>query len=248
MALALFFILVIQVCISNTNPCYSTELPKFTTVLIFGDSSVDTGNNNYVNTIMKSNHPPYGKDFLGHVATGRFSDGKIISDFAASILGIKDTVPPFLDPKLSDEDIRTGVSFASAGSGYDDLTTILTRAISVSKQPDYLKQYIERLKRIVGKEQAQDILNGSLVIVSAGTNDFVFNYYDIPQRNLHFTINGYQDFVLNKLQNFVKVKILPQTPTQMQMQTHTHEYHYIQRRYLHTLCDCRNYTIWGAVR
>ncbi|KAF7119929.1 hypothetical protein RHSIM_Rhsim13G0063800 [Rhododendron simsii] len=57
---------------------------------------------------MKSNHPPYGKDFLGHVATGRFSDGKIISDFAASILGIKDTVPRFLDPKLSDEDIRTG--------------------------------------------------------------------------------------------------------------------------------------------
>lgn len=46
MALALFFILVIQVCISNTNPCYSTELPKFTTVLVSGDSTVDTGNNN----------------------------------------------------------------------------------------------------------------------------------------------------------------------------------------------------------
>lgn len=101
------------------------------------------------------------------------------------------------------------VSAASAGSGYDDLTTILTRAISVSKQPDYFKQYIERVERIVGEEQAQEILNGSLIIVSEGTNDFVFNFYDIPQRNLHFTINGYQDFVLNKLQNFVKVKLLP---------------------------------------
>lgn len=85
-----------------------------------------------------------------------------------------------------------------------------------------LNNTFERLKRIVGEEQAQDILNGSLVIASAGTNDFVFNYYDIHQQNLHFTINGYQDFVLDKLQNFVKVKLPPlNTHTNADANTYT---------------------------
>lgn len=55
--------------------------PKVPAVLAFGDSVVDTGNNNYIRTIVRSNFPPYGKDFPGHKATGRFSDGKISVDF-----------------------------------------------------------------------------------------------------------------------------------------------------------------------
>jgi hypothetical protein len=54
---------------------------KFPAVLAFGDSVADTGNNNYVRTIIRANFPPYGKDFPGHKATGRFSDGKVSVDF-----------------------------------------------------------------------------------------------------------------------------------------------------------------------
>ncbi|CAK9314600.1 unnamed protein product [Citrullus colocynthis] len=92
------------------------------TILIFGDSTVDTGNNNFISTIFKAIYSPYGEDFPGHIATGRFSDGKFIPDMVVSKLGIKELVPPFLDPKLSDDDVKTGVSFAFAGTGYDDLT------------------------------------------------------------------------------------------------------------------------------
>lgn len=49
-------------------------------VIVFGDSVVDTGNNNYLKTIIKVNYPPYGKDFVGGDPTGRFSDGKVPSD------------------------------------------------------------------------------------------------------------------------------------------------------------------------
>lgn len=49
-------------------------------VIMFGDSIVDTGNNNYIETIFKVNYPPYGKDFIGGVPTGRFCDGKVPSD------------------------------------------------------------------------------------------------------------------------------------------------------------------------
>lgn len=44
----------------------------------------------------------------------------------------------------------------------------------------------------------------------------------LHQQNLHFTINGYQDFVLNKLQNFVKVKLPPlNTHTNADANTYT---------------------------
>ena len=47
-------------------------------VFVFGDSTVDTGNNN--NRISRANYRPYGNDFKGKVATGRFSNGKVPSD------------------------------------------------------------------------------------------------------------------------------------------------------------------------
>uniref|UniRef100_A0A5B6YNI8 GDSL esterase/lipase n=1 Tax=Davidia involucrata TaxID=16924 RepID=A0A5B6YNI8_DAVIN len=210
MAPRLFFILLVPVCFLITKTCNGngsgsgTSSPKFPALLIFGDSIVDPGNNNYINTIVKSNHQPYGLDFPGKVATGRFSNGKLVTDFLASMLGIKESVPPFLDPYLSDDELHTGVSFASAGSGYDDLTTVVSGAIPLSKQVGYLKMYIQKLQRIVGEEKARSLINASVVAVVVGTNDFVFNFYDIPTRRLHFDISGYQDFVQNRLQSFVK--------------------------------------------
>lgn len=67
-----------------TSALAIVKLPKNATVpavFMFGDSIVDTGNNNDLITIVKSNFPPYGRDFPGEVPTGRFSNGKIPSDF-----------------------------------------------------------------------------------------------------------------------------------------------------------------------
>lgn len=50
-------------------------------VFTFGDSTVDSGNNNYIPTATKSNFPPYGRDFPGHQPTGRFCNGRIGADF-----------------------------------------------------------------------------------------------------------------------------------------------------------------------
>ena len=52
-----------------------------TCVLVFGDSSVDSGNNNILQTTAKSNFPPYGKDFFNGHPTGRFSNGRLAPDF-----------------------------------------------------------------------------------------------------------------------------------------------------------------------
>lgn len=42
--------------------------------------------------------------------------------FVASALGLKETLPPYLNKNLTLEDLKTGVTFASAGSGYNNAT------------------------------------------------------------------------------------------------------------------------------
>ena len=49
-------------------------------LILFGDSIVDSGNNNGLTTTVRANFAPYGQDFPGHNATGRFSNGKIVGD------------------------------------------------------------------------------------------------------------------------------------------------------------------------
>ncbi|CAI0549057.1 unnamed protein product [Linum tenue] len=193
----------VDILVITASP--NQQLPNFTAVIIFGDSTVDTGNNNYLpDAVFRADHRPYGENFPTGQPTGRFSDGKLLPDFFASILGIKQLVPPFLHPNLSDSDIRTGVSFASAGTGYDDLTATIAQAISMDEQVEMFEEYVARLRRVVGDDAAKETVHGALVAVSAGANDFVDNYYDLMTRRLEFDLSGYQDFLLSKVQNLVK--------------------------------------------
>jgi hypothetical protein len=62
--------------------------PRVPAILVFGDSIVDTGNNNAVHTLTKADYSPYGKDLNG---TGRFSNGRIPPD----MIGLSfSTTPP----------------------------------------------------------------------------------------------------------------------------------------------------------
>ncbi|KAJ0261936.1 GDSL esterase/lipase [Hirschfeldia incana] len=184
----------------------ATAQPLFPAILIFGDSTVDTGNNNYpLKTIFRATHLPYGIDLPNHEANGRFSNGKLIPDILAAKYNIKDLVPPFLQPNLSDQDIVTGVCLASASSGYDDRTSLSTQSIPVSQQPNMFKSYIARLKSIVGDKKAMEIINNALVIISAGSNDFILNFYTVPARRLEYPlISDYQDFILKRLDILVR--------------------------------------------
>lgn len=40
-------------------------------------------------------------------------------------LGIKEYLPAYLDPDLQENDLLTGVNFASSGSGFDPLTSTI---------------------------------------------------------------------------------------------------------------------------
>lgn len=87
---------------SNTKTITCNNIVKITTILIivnfitlvhgaskvpcyfiFGDSLLDNGNNNNLNTQAKANYPPYGIDFPNG-PTGRFTNGRNMAD----ILGL----------------------------------------------------------------------------------------------------------------------------------------------------------------
>ena len=96
---------------------------KVPAIIVFGDSTVDPGNNNAIPTLLKSNFNPYGRDFYGGKPTGRFCNGRLATDFISEAFGLKATVPAYLDPDYSIKDFAIGVSFASAGTGLDNATS-----------------------------------------------------------------------------------------------------------------------------
>ncbi|KAK7302882.1 hypothetical protein RJT34_13779 [Clitoria ternatea] len=165
-------------------------------ILVFGDSSVDPGNNNALNTTIKSNFPPYGKDFFDSRPTGRFTNGRLATDFVAEAVGYRKVIPPFLDPNLKLEDLPYGVSFASAATGYDDYTAEVSNVLSVSKQLEYLEHYKIHLRKLVSEERAEFILRNAMYVISMGTNDFLQNYYLEPTRPKQFTLQQFEDFLL----------------------------------------------------
>ncbi|KAJ9136090.1 hypothetical protein P3X46_033202 [Hevea brasiliensis] len=175
-----------------------------TAVLVFGDSTVDSGNNNFVKTIFKGNFPPYGKDFPNHEPTGRFTNGRLATDFIASYVGVKDFVPPYLDPSLGIEKLMTGVSFASGGTGFDPLTPQISNVIGIPQQVEYFKEYKKRLESAIGKKTTENHIKKALFIISAGTNDFVVNYFTLPVRRKTFSVSAYQQFILHKTLQLVQ--------------------------------------------
>ncbi|KAK9019994.1 hypothetical protein V6N11_054492 [Hibiscus sabdariffa] len=87
-------------------------LPNFGHILpalyVFGDSIIDAGNNNYLDTITRANYTPYGTDFGASQPTGRYTNGRTVVDFIGmSAAEVENTL--------------TGVNYGSGSGGIQDL-------------------------------------------------------------------------------------------------------------------------------
>ncbi|KAF9599312.1 hypothetical protein IFM89_036610 [Coptis chinensis] len=191
-----FHIIIVQIKAAAKHP----------SVIVFGDSTVDTGNNNHLLTIVKSNFPPYGRDFIGGKPTGLFSNGRIASDFISESCGSKPTLPAYLDPSFSIKDFATGVCFASASSGYDNVTTDVLDVLPLWKQLEYYKDYQMKLRKYMGDKNANKRMREALYVISMATNDFLENYYNplSSRRKTEFTVEQCQDFLTGLAKESIK--------------------------------------------
>ncbi|KAM0885723.1 hypothetical protein ACQ4PT_030134 [Festuca glaucescens] len=169
---------------------------KVSAIIVFGDSTVDAGNNNYIPTIARGNFPPYGRDFEGGVPTGRFSNGRLVTDFLSEALGLPSSMPAYLDGSYTIDQLATGVNFASGGTGMDALTAKLASVIPLSQQLEYFKEYKERLNLAKGEVVAEKIISEALYVFSIGTNDFMVNYFHMPLRPAEYTPEEYINYLV----------------------------------------------------
>jgi hypothetical protein len=170
--------------VGNGKHQHQHQKPLAPALIVFGDSIVDPGNNNDIQTIIKANFPPYGHDFQNHRPTGRFCNGRIPTDFIASRLGIKDLLPPYLSPQpLDKHDLVTGVSFASGGTGFDPLTPQLASVISLPDQLTMFHDYLAKVRDAAGDARASDILSRGIFAICAGSDDVANTYFTMRARS-----------------------------------------------------------------
>ncbi|XP_010465393.1 PREDICTED: GDSL esterase/lipase At3g14820-like [Camelina sativa] len=170
-------------------------------LIVFGDSIMDTGNNNDIPTLLKANFPPYGRDFPGAIPTGRFSDGRVPSDIIAEKLGIAKTLPPYLGSNLKPDDLLKGVIFASGGSGYDPLTSTVLSVVSMSDQLKYFQEYLSKIKQHFGEEKVKFILEKGLFLVVSSSNDLAETYL---VRSVEYSRNSYAEYLAQLASDFIK--------------------------------------------
>ncbi|ESQ40293.1 hypothetical protein EUTSA_v10013969mg [Eutrema salsugineum] len=181
-----------------------TGQPLVPALIIMGDSVVDAGNNNHRNTLIKANFPPYGRDFFAHNATGRFSNGKLATDFTAENLGFTSYPVAYLSQEANGTNLLTGANFASGASGFHDDTALLYNAITLNQQLKNYKEYQSKVTSMVGRDRAKEIFAGAIHLLSTGPSDFLQSYYINPILNRIFTPDRYSDRLMNSYSTFVQ--------------------------------------------
>ncbi|GMN31289.1 hypothetical protein TIFTF001_003186 [Ficus carica] len=180
------------------RPCLSF------TSFVFGDSLVDAGNNDYIFTLSKANTPPYGIDFTpsGGRPTGRFTNGRTISDIVGQTLGAKSFPPPFLAPNTQDEAMHRGINYASGASGILDETGVLfIGRVPLSEQVKYFEVTRSHMVSVMEENRTKDLLKKAIFSLTIGSND-VLNYV---QPSIPFFGHDkvppsmYQDFMVSNL-------------------------------------------------
>ncbi|XP_047088044.1 GDSL esterase/lipase At5g03820-like [Lolium rigidum] len=176
-------------------------------VMIFGDSVVDAGNNNRLATLVRADFPPYGRDFPAtHAPTGRFCNGKLATDYTVENLGLSSYPPAYLgeEAQTDNRSLLHGANFASGAAGYLDATAALYGAISLGQQLNYFKEYQSKVAAVAGSSHAASLTSGSIYVVSAGTSDYVQNYYVNAMLAAAYTPDQFADALMTPFTAFIE--------------------------------------------
>ncbi|KAL3499098.1 hypothetical protein ACH5RR_041830 [Cinchona calisaya] len=184
-------------------------LPSFSfTSFVFGDSLVDAGNNDYLFTLSKADSPPYGIGFLpsGGKPTGRFTNGRTVSDIIGQVLGATSFPPPCLAPNTASNAIHDGINYASGASGILDQTGLLfIGRLSLKEQIGYFSKSRSYMVNLMGEKNTSEFLKKAMFSITIGSND-VLNYFQppIPYFGDKVSPEVFQDFMVSNLTTQLK--------------------------------------------
>ncbi|CAM8945343.1 unnamed protein product [Rhodiola kirilowii] len=183
------------------GPCKSQHQsdynkPKPSALFIFGDSTVDPGNNNYITSTPenRANYKPYGQHGFFDAPTGRFSNGRVSVDFIAEKANLP-LIPPFMQPFIV---YSSGVNFASGGSG----VLPETNQGNVIDLPTQLKNF-ELVRKSLAKKhgdyESKRIISKAVYFVSIGSNDYLGGYLGSPKMQALHQPQAYVELVIQNL-------------------------------------------------
>ncbi|GLJ15012.1 hypothetical protein SUGI_0245090 [Cryptomeria japonica] len=173
---------------------------------VFGDSLVDSGNNNYIATTARANSYPYGIDYPTGRPTGRFSNGLNIADFISMKLGTESLLP-YLSPALNRDALLRGANFASAGVGIlNDTGVQFANIIRMPRQLQNFVQYKNRVAQILGVNETERLVAEGLMSITLGGNDYVNNYYLTPVslRSIQYRLPDYTRLIVPEYEKILR--------------------------------------------
>ncbi|XP_059428049.1 GDSL esterase/lipase At5g03610-like [Corylus avellana] len=128
-------------------------------LFVFGDSYVDTGNTNKSTSAWND---PYGITFPGK-PTGRFSDGRVLTDYVAKSMGSRSPIP-YRWRKLGIPLLIYGMNFAYGGTG---VFPTLNPGPNMTTQIDFFQNLITDNVFNISD------LHSSLTLVTLAGNDYL---------------------------------------------------------------------------
>ncbi|XVE70771.1 hypothetical protein DITRI_Ditri10aG0097700 [Diplodiscus trichospermus] len=198
-----FFKVCATILLLSTNfRAFGSPLEKGRALFILGDSTVDPGNNNYINTIPenRADYKPYGQNGFFAEPTGRFSDGRVIVDYIAEYAKLP-LIPPFFLPSA---DYSSGANFASGGGG----VLPETNQGLVIDLPRQLKNFEEVQKSLIeklGEAETKELIAEAVYFFSIGSNDYMGGYLGNLKMQESYLPEPYVGMVIGNLTQAIQV-------------------------------------------
>ncbi|GMQ02203.1 hypothetical protein CsSME_00048548 [Camellia sinensis var. sinensis] len=176
---------------------------SFPALFVFGDSTVDAGNNNKIERGITANFYPYGVDY-NNQSTGRFTNGLTAADFMGTLLtyyynnqsigrsatdfmafSLVDVPPRPAYHNLTESDRKrttiamAGINYGSSGCGIFTTTRPHeSECFNLEQQIDFFKETVqEDLPYLIPDPDARkQYLAKSIFFISMGANDYFFTY------------------------------------------------------------------------
>ncbi|XP_042487903.1 GDSL esterase/lipase 7-like [Macadamia integrifolia] len=204
-----FLMFLLSLCLFPHFFLAKSSSPLAPALYIFGDSIVDSGNNDFLNTTAKANYKPYGIDFpVG--PTGRFTNGKTFADFLAQYLGLP-LVPPYLGlSKTQKSKTVTGINYASGSAGILQETGKISygKNLELQKQIEFFEETVNHYlpKNFKTKKELLEYLSKSIFVVEIGNNDYFANYLLPAYYNSShlYTPDQFSGILLKKLKQYLQ--------------------------------------------